>query len=152
MRLGWDTPPRDLRGVSPATQARYLSQALYLADRAGVALAAWNGLQDRASYLPGFPSIASGLFFDSANDRSRDRPKPALRAYRLPFVVAAARAWGIAPRGGAAARIEVRRGHGWGLLGSVPTARSGEFTAPVPAPGVYRARQGADSSLPWRSR
>ena len=36
-RVGWDTPPLNPNGVSPATQARYLSKALYLADRAGVA-------------------------------------------------------------------------------------------------------------------
>ena len=54
-RVGWDTPPLNPNGVSPATQARYLSKALYLADRAGVRLVAWNGLQDRVSYPAGLP-------------------------------------------------------------------------------------------------
>ena len=78
-RVGWDTPPLNPQGVSPATQARYLSKALYLADRAGVTLVAWNGLQDRVSYLPGFPSIASGLFFNAENDLARDRQSPRSR-------------------------------------------------------------------------
>src|SRR5215210_7169648 len=105
-RVGWDTPPMNPGGISPARQARYLEKALYLADRARVGLVAWNGLQDRASYLPGFPSVASGLFFNFENDLTRDRPKPAFRAYRFPFIVARGKAWGVAPRGRRIVRIQ----------------------------------------------
>ena len=128
--------------MSPATQARYLSKALYLADRAGVTLVAWNGLQDRVSYLPGFPSIASGLFFNVNNDLARDPAKPARRAFRFPFVVTGRRAWGVAPRGGAMVRIEKRRGDGWRRVSSARPSPSGEFTADVRGRGVYRATSG----------
>jgi hypothetical protein len=148
---GWETPPVNPRGVPPATQARYLSEAIYRADRARVALVAWNGLQDRASYLSNFPSIASGLFFNRANDLTRDAPKPALRAYRFPFVVTGARAWGVAPRGRAPVRIDKRGARGWRRTASVQASPSGEFSVPVRARGVYRARQAGVRSLPWRT-
>ena len=148
-RVGWDTPPLNPQGVSPATQARYLSKALYLADRAGVTLVAWNGLQDRVSYLPGFPSIASGLFFNVNNDLARDPAKPARRAFRFPFVVTGRRAWGVAPRGGAMVRIEKRRGDGWRRVSSARPSPSGEFTADVRGRGVYRGRQAGAHSLAW---
>jgi hypothetical protein len=73
-RLEWNTRPG---GVSPARQARYLIEAVDLADRARVPLVVWHGLRDRRTYLPGtFRSIASGLYFASGS------PKPALAAFR----------------------------------------------------------------------
>lgn len=148
-RVGWDTPPQNPQGVTPETQARYLSKALYLADRAGAGLIAWNGLQDRATYLPGFPSIASGLFFNVDNDLSRDPAKPARQAFRFPFVVTRGKAWGVAPRRGQTVRIEKRRGRGWRRVSSARPSRSGEFTADVRGRGVYRARQAGTRSLAW---
>ncbi len=148
-RVGRDTPPINPQGVSPARQARYLSKALYLSDRAGVGLFVWNGLQDRASYLPGFPSIASGLFFNVANDLAQDPAKPALQAFRFPFVVTRGRAWGVAPRSGARVRIEKRRGDGWRRVSSARASRSGEFTADIRGRGVYRAGQAGAHSLAW---
>ena len=148
-RVGRETPPLNPNGVSPATQARYLSKTLYLADRAGVGLVVWNGLQDRVSYLEGFPSIASGLFFNVDNDLARDPAKPALQAFRFPFVVTGRRAWGVAPRGGAVVRIEERHGDGWRRVSSLRSSASGEFTADVRGRGVYRARQARAHSLAW---
>jgi hypothetical protein len=147
--IGWETPPRNPGGVSPATQARHLSEALYRADRAGAALVAWNGLHDRATYLAGFPSIASGLFFNRENDLARDRPKPALRAFRFPFLVTGGRAWGVAPRARATVVIEELRGRTWMQVSSARATRSGEFSARVDARGVYRARQAGARSLDW---
>jgi hypothetical protein len=153
--VGWDTPPHNRRGVSPDRQAQFLTEALYVADEAGAALVDWNGLQDRASYLPGFASIASGLFFNFENDLTRDPPKPALTAFRFPFMVRASSrgpgAWGIAPRPQAAVLIE-RRGHaGWLRVGVVKASGSGEFRVRERVGrGVYRARQGRAASLSWR--
>jgi hypothetical protein len=148
--LGLDTPPGNPGGASTARQARYLASALYRADRAGVRLVAWEGLQDRASYIAGFPSIASGLFFNFENDLARDPAKPALRAYRFPFVLEGRRAWGIAPRGGRRVRLERRTGGDWRTVASAPTSGSGEFTASVRRRGLYRARQAEELSRPWR--
>jgi hypothetical protein len=147
--VAWTTPPLDPAGLSPARQARFLAMGLYLADRAGARLVAWNGLQDRRSYLRGFPSIASGLFSDSANGLSAAPPKPARRAYRFPFVVTGGHAWGIAPRGGAPVRIEYRGARSWQPVASVRASGSGEFSAPLSARGTYRAREGRFRSLPW---
>ena len=148
--IALDTRPLNPDGVSPERQARYLASALYRADRAGVGLVSWNGLQDRASYLAGFPSIASGLFFNFQDDLVRDPPKPALTAYRFPFVVAGTAAWGVAPRGRQAVQIEMRRGAEWRQVASVRPSRSGEFTVGVRGRGLYRARQAGDLSRPWR--
>ena len=149
-RVGWETPPLKPNGVSPATQARYLSKALYLADRAGVTLVAWNGLQDRVSYLAGFPSIASGLFFNAKNDLRRDRPKPVFQVYSFPFVVARGKAWGVAPRPGKMVRVQKRRRGAWRRISSARASRSGEFTASVRGRGLYRAEQAGIRSLAWR--
>jgi hypothetical protein len=153
--LSWETPPRNPRGVSPARQARLLTEALFRADQAAVSMVLWNGLQDRVSYLPAFPSIASGLFFNYAEDLARDPAKPALRAYRFPFLVWRAgrrtRAWGIAPRPGARVSIERRRGGRWRRVRRVRPSRSGEFQARARGRrGLYRARQGPARSLSWR--
>jgi hypothetical protein len=148
--VGLDTRPGNPNGVSPARQARYLASALYRADRAGVSLVAWNGLQDRASYLAGFPSIASGLYFNFQDDLVRDPPKPALTAYRFPFVVDGRTAWGLAPRHRRTVRIEKRTGARWRQVALVRASRSGEFTVGVGGRGLYRARQAGDVSRPWR--
>ncbi len=148
--IGLDTPPGNPRGASPARQARYLAGALFRADRARVGLVAWHGLQDRGSYLAGFPSIASGLFFNFENDLARDPAKPALTAYRFPFAVIHARAWGVAPRAGGRVRIEARRGGRWRLHASVRLSGSAEFSARVRERGVYRAVQAGARSLTWR--
>lgn len=148
--IGLDTPPADPAGVSPAAQARYLASALYRADRAGVGLVAWAGLQDRVSYLRGFPSIQSGLFFNFADDLARDPAKPAFAAFRFPFVVDRSTAWGLAPRRGRPVRVQRRKDGAWRTVASAPTSRSGEFSVGVDGGGLYRARQGGEISRPWR--
>jgi hypothetical protein len=150
--VGWATLPLDPRGVTPDRQARLLTEALFRADRAGAAVVVWNGLQDRTSHLPGFPSIASGLFFNSADDLARDPAKPALGACRFPFLARRDRAWGIAPRPRGRVSVERQLGSRWRRVRFVRASRSGEFGAKVRCGRgrIYRARQGSASSLPWR--
>jgi hypothetical protein len=151
--IGWDTPPRSPYGVSATQQARNLSRAMYLADRARASLVGWTGLQDRLTYLPNFPSVASGLFFNRTNSLARDPAKPSLRAYRFPFLIHGSRAWGIAPRRRAVVTVERRGERGWGYVRSVKPWGSGEFAVRVEKPrGLYRARQGRKRSLPWSAR
>ena len=118
------------RGVSAARQARHLSRAMYLGDRAGAALVGWTGLQDRVTFLPNFPSVASGLFFNRANSLARDAAKPALRAYRFPFLIDGARAWGIAPRRRAVVNVDRRHGRGWRQVRSVDGLALGGVRSP----------------------
>jgi hypothetical protein len=153
--LGWETPPGNPLGVSPTRQARLLTKALLLADQAGADVVVWNGLQDRASYLPGFSSIASGLFFDPTESLAGDPAKPALRAYRFPFLVRragrGASAWGIAPQPRTRVSIERRVGDRWRRIGIARASRSGEFrTTGRGGRGLYRAAQGPARSLAWR--
>jgi hypothetical protein len=149
--IGRDTRPWSLGGVSRSQQARFLIRALYLADRVRAALFCWKGLQDRNTYLPNFPSIASGLIFNVSDEVRRDPAKPAWRAFHFPFLVRESRAWGIAPRGGGRVAIERRGKRGWRRVRTVRAARSGEFSAGVGRrSGRYRARQRRAKSLPWR--
>jgi hypothetical protein len=128
--LGWGTPPGDPNGISLNRQARYLTQAIFLADRAGAALADWNGLQDRA--------------------------KPAYRAFRFPFLVRGSGrrlvAWGLAPRPRRRVVIERRYSGRWRKARGVRLGGGREFNVRVrtTAGGTYRARQGRNTSLPWR--
>jgi hypothetical protein len=149
-RLEWGTRPRHPGGVSPRRQARYLLEALYLADRAGVSLAVWRGLRDRPSYLPAsFRSVASGLYF------GHGAPKPALGAYRFPFLVRSAgggaMGWGMAPTSGRPVAIERRVAGTWRVVRTPRADGSREFRVPLPATGgPYRARQAGVTSLEWR--
>jgi hypothetical protein len=142
-KLGWDTPPLAPRGVRPATQARFLSEALYRADRAGADVVIWDGLVDRVSYLAGFPDERSGLYL------RLDAPRPSLRAFRFPFVLRGSRAWGMAPHAGRVA-IQLRKRRRWRTVKRVRAGRSREFRAELSTgAGRYRARQGRDRSMTW---
>ena len=74
--IGLDTRPGNPDGVSPETPGPLPGVRAVPRRPGGRGLVAWNGLQDRASYLAGFPSIASGLYFNFQDDLARDPPKP----------------------------------------------------------------------------
>jgi len=147
-RIEWSTPPQDPGGVSPERQARFLAQSLYLADRAGARVAVWSGLNDRATYLPeSFRSVASGLYFDPDGQTA----KPALSAYRFPFVVSGRVAWGLAPRRGRRVAVERLAGGSWVPAGGARAGGSREFRVRLRAgEGPFRARQGTVRSRVWR--
>jgi hypothetical protein len=148
--VAWNTRPPARGGVRPLRQARYLTQSLFLASRAGARAFVWEGLRDRATYIAGVPSIASGLYF------SPRRPKPALRAFRFPFLVQGRGrrrlAWGIAPsRRRSGIGIQLRRHGRWGTVGRGRSRSGGEFRISLrTGAGLYRAVQGGRRSRPWR--
>ena len=84
-------------------------------------------------------------------------PKPALTAFRFPFVAerlsgARTRAWGRAP---AAGKLVIERrsaGGGWRTIKRLNVKRQSVFSTQVQAKGraKLRARVGADQSLVWR--
>jgi hypothetical protein len=143
--FSWDTSPPDREGVPKGLHARWVAEALYQAWRSGVSLFIWWSLRDQP--YPSMPWQA-GLYFNGGTDLSQDRPKPALQAFRFPFVAylrgGAVFTWGRTVGGRRArVRIEQRFGSVWRSLGVVRTNRFGIFsrTFVTSGRGHLRARE-----------
>jgi hypothetical protein len=103
--FGYQTKPPDPLGVSPATQARYLNEAEYIA---------WHNpaVRTLAQFLLVDDGPPIGTTFQSGLLTADRTPKPALTSYALPV-------WLPQPR--------IRRGRAlrvWGLVRSAPNGRS----------------------------
>ena len=101
--FSYDSKPPDAWGVPLRLHARWVSHALYQAWRSGVSLVTWWLLRDEPSGVHPDGAVAqSGLYFRGAT-LAEDRPKPALQAFRFPFVAFKAprgiRTWGRTPWG-----------------------------------------------------
>lgn len=146
----WATRPPSPTGVPAIKQAHWLEYALYLFWKQGVKEAIWLGISDPE---PGSDIVALGLY------TSDGRPKPALKAFRLPFVAEvasasshAALAWGRAPEAGTVL-IQRLAGRTWRTVKRIHRSRAGVFTAHlrVAAGTKLRAKltpSGA-TSVPW---
>lgn len=75
--FSWDSNPPDPNAVPLALHARWTAEALYQMWRNGVSLVIWLQLKD---YPYPATSFQSGLYFRNG------QPKPALTAFRFPFV------------------------------------------------------------------
>jgi hypothetical protein len=154
--FSWDTSPPDPDGIPVQVEARYAESALYLLWKQGVHVGIWYLLRDEAPGR-GFPyTLQSGVYFRSATV-AEDRPKPALTAFRFPFVIDIRRGsdayWGIAPAPGAV-RIQRRGASGWSTVKTVRAASDRLFAGRMAASAhaTYRAIWGAETSLTWRGR
>ena len=141
--FSWDSSPPDPKGVPASLHARWVAEGLYRMWRNGVSLVTWLMLRDeplRSSYLQ------SGLYYRGATPE-RDRPKPALQAFRFPVVGlregSGFRVWGRRPAG-VRVRVVVEQSFrgGWKRLALLSSDRHGIFQhrfsrAPV---GYVRAR------------
>ena len=146
--LWWDSNPPDPSAPDRETQARYLSEGMYLLWKQGVSAAFWFLIRDLAPPL-GPSSWSSGLY-DKAGV-----PKPALSAFRFPFAVdkrkkGKAKLWGIAPSKGKVT-IERQAGAGWKKIGKAKAGKGRVFfdEMRVPKAGTLRARKGSEASLGW---
>ncbi len=152
--VSYDSNPPDPNGIPLARHARFLDETLYLLWRAGVDTIAWFRIVDEAPVPSYGETNQSGLY------RLDGRAKPAVRAFRFPFVVErvpgrgrSLEAWGRSPIAGRVT-IERRRGGRWIAVRGVTVRRHGTFLVRVPArvsPGSLRARVGAERSLVWRA-
>ena len=137
---------------NPQKQARRIEESLYLYWQGGASVAIMLQISDTpggptGDYLTG----GTGLYFMDGT------PKPALTAFRFPFVAerlfgARTRAWGRAPVAGKLL-IERRSGGGeWRTIKRLNVERQAVFNTQVRAKGraKLRARIGADQSLVWR--
>jgi hypothetical protein len=141
-------PPVDEEPApNPRKQARRIEESLYLYWKGGASVAIMLQIRDGDAYFTG----GSGLYFMDGT------PKPALTAFRFPFVAerlsgARTRAWGRAPVAGKL-RIERRSGGGgWQTIKRLNVKREAVFNTRVRVKGraKLRARVGGDETLVWR--
>jgi hypothetical protein len=138
--LNWDSGPGKPGSATPAQLRRWIPRALYLLWHQGVDLVTWELLRDP----PAHPRRPAGLFsIDPADplNPSRDRPKPALNAFRFP-VTAIRRAhgrvevWGLLPSAGPrVATLQRRVGGRWRAAGRLAVSSSGLIDSRVPLRG-----------------
>jgi hypothetical protein len=123
----------------------------------GISLVTWFQIRD--DYRPDLPKRAeytAGLYFRCLAGPSCDKPKPALAAFRFPFVAFKSRGgevavWGRTPAGRRArVLVQQRRNGRWRALARLRTDRFGIFRARLHAgAGPLRATGVGARSLPF---
>jgi hypothetical protein len=150
--FSWDSKPPDPAGVPVALEGRWVAEALYRMWSAGVSLVTWFTLRDQPIHASPYQS---GLYFRGSSF-ARDRPKPALAAFRFPFVAFLQAkkvfVWARTPTGkGASIVVEQYSSSGWRRVGVVHANAVGIASATFAARGrgSLRARVSGDTSLPF---
>lgn len=147
--LNWDSAPESPRGVPARRMVPFISSALYLLWRQGVDLVLWQIVRDPAVRPGGRPHPAGLYRIDPARpfDPAGDRAKPALRAFRMPFVAVRpsareVRVWGLlARRSGRRTAVVERRRHGrWAVVARVRADRGGIVQSTLVLRGRARLR------------
>jgi hypothetical protein len=142
--FSWDSYPPDRYAVPTSLHGRWVSEAMYRMWRSGVSLVTWFQLRDEPL---GRSNFQSGLYFYTGATYALTRAKPALTAFRFPFVALRSGSrtlvWGRTP-GSIAARVAVeqRTGRTWRPVATLTTSSHGIFTARVQAKpvGSFRGR------------
>jgi hypothetical protein len=142
--FSWDSSRPDPRGVPLRLHARWVAQALYEMWRADVSVATWFRLRDDPLATSPYQS---GLYFYAGNQLAADKPKPAFRAFRFPFVAfrraSGIAIWGRTPGGSPEdVIVEGRTRRGWRTLARLSTNAHGLFARRLPgfAGATVRAR------------
>jgi RTX calcium-binding nonapeptide repeat (4 copies) len=149
----WDSNPPNPVGAPLEVQAAWLEHSLYLFWKAGASAAINFAIRDSTLYPVTRNGYQSGLYFLDGS------PKPALTAFRFPFVTErinreTLRAWGKAPEGGTLL-IQRQQGADWVTIKELPVSKGAVFdtelrsSGPFPATAL-RARVGASQSLVWQ--
>jgi hypothetical protein len=153
--FSWDSKPPDPQGVRTQLHARWVSHAIYQAWSSGVTLFNWFLLRDMpysSSYYQ------SGLYYNSSDGVDYDKPKPALRAFRFPFVALSqpgnkVQLWGRTPTSeSGSVLIQRKSGGAWKLVKRLNANGYGIFKAKIAKPAktrYLRARlaDGSDTSV-----
>jgi hypothetical protein len=159
----WDSNPPNPVGAPLDVQAAWIEQSLYLFWKAGASAAINFEIQDSTLYPVTRNGYQSGLYSLGGS------PKPALTAFRFPFVTErinkrAVRAWGRAPLGGTLS-IQRQQGADWVTIKELQVSKGAVFLTelrssgkkrkkgkkrrrPFPA-SALRATVGASQSLAW---
>jgi hypothetical protein len=155
--FSWDSNPPDPHAIPSSLLSRWIAEALYRMWSSGVSLLTWFKVHDDPMNADQFQS---GLYYVDG------KPKPALRAYRFPFVALRERGhvvvWGrTPPRESNRVLIQWNSGGttrhlssgAWKNVTELTPDRSGIFRGTLGAPthGLMRARivRSGDTSLPF---
>ena len=135
--FSYDSSPPDPshKTVPILLHARYVSESLYQMWRSGVSLATWFLLRDEPIANPRPHTYGqSGLYANQllTEDLSKDTPKPALTAFRFPFVAyrvgKRVSLWGRTPTStGGRVSIQIGTATGWRTVGSAHAGSHGTF-------------------------
>jgi hypothetical protein len=130
--FAWDSNPPDPGGVPLALEGRWVADALHRMWQAGVSLVTWYTLRDQPLATSAYQS---GLY-RLGKSFATDIPKPALTAFRFPFVADPANdgisVWGRTPTSGPGpVEIEQRSRSAWKRVATVRAGSSGIFTGLV---------------------
>jgi hypothetical protein len=145
--FSYDSNPPNPYGLPIQKQARWLEESFYVFWREHASTVIWYLVRDQTGSFQ--TQYFSGVYFHNG------KPKPALQAYRFPFVVMPdghrAQAWGIAPFSG---RLRVQRLVGkkrWKTVFSVNRRAGATYSRnlPLDAHGLYRALSYGVASLTW---
>ncbi|MBI5103922.1 MAG: hypothetical protein HZB46_02835 [Solirubrobacterales bacterium] len=126
--ISWDSNPPDPGGIEITQQARYLAGAIYVLWRQGVSAMIWWNLRDAPRGRGYQYDLQSGLYLRGSTPQ-QDTPKPAVTAFRFPFVAyraysnfrghGAAKLWGMAPRASRRVKIQRFSGGRWRAIKTV---------------------------------
>jgi hypothetical protein len=131
--FSWDTRPPDKDGLPLKLHARWSAEALYVMWRNDITHVTWFLLRDSPTF--GYPDKGvpqGGLYLRCEDGLFCDKPKPALTAFRFPFVAYRVGrdvdVWGRTPTSDRRSVIvEQRRNGGWRRIGRVRSDRHGIF-------------------------
>jgi hypothetical protein len=157
--LNWDSLPPNPRGVPARLITRYVSTALFLLWRQRVALVLWQIVRDPLP-APTARLHPAGLYRIDPRyplDPGRDRPKPALRSFRMPFAAwrhsrRTVEVWGLVRfPGHRRAAIERRQGGRWRMVDEATVDSSGMVAATLVIRGraVLRLTDRGGTSAAW---
>jgi MYXO-CTERM domain-containing protein len=146
----WDSNPPNPVGAPLLTQARWIEQTLYLYWKAGVDVAINFTIRDSTFFPVTRNGFQSGLYFLDGS------PKPALTAFRFPFVTErinkrTLRAWGKSPEAGKL-RIQRQRGKRWATVKKLNVGKGGVFVTKLRLRGKQKLRAvvGGTTSIVWK--
>ena len=155
--FSWDSRPSDPKGVPTRLHTRWVAESLYRMWSSGVSLVTWFLLRDQPLSTSFYQS---GLYYRGSTIE-RDRPKPALRAFRFPVVAIPdgrrVIVWGRTPAG-LRGRVVVEQSFrgGWRRLALLTTDRHGIFQRrfEIGRVGAVRARllSTGEKSVPFGVR
>ncbi len=148
--FSWDTNPPDPHGVSLATQAAWLEQALYLLWRQGVSTALWFVIADEPPVPSYSETYQAGTFFLNG------QVKPSAIAFRFPLVTSRPDhshvfVWGRAPSTGTVTVQRAGVGRSWKVVRAITVHQDGVFTTTLRLRGrvALRAQVNGLTSLTW---
>ena len=128
--FSWDSDPPDPAGVPAKLEGRWVAEALYRMWSDGISLVTWFTIRDHPITLSPYQS---GLYYAASNPQN-DRPKPALTAFRFPFVAFAQdgkiSVWGRTPLSNSTAvEVEQQTGSGWKRVATLDANGVGIFSS-----------------------